>query len=387
MKNRRYYRLFSFIAVLCALLLLLSPACYGKSGTETSGKDGQSADLTMTFLDVGQGTAVVAQSDGHAMIYDGGPAKSSSFVVSWLKKQGIKQLDYVIASHYDADHISGLVGVLNVFDVDTVLNPDYEADTDIYQSYEDSLAANGCEVTVPEVGDVYDLGTSSFTVVSPVEYDYDSENNLSLGLRLTCGDNSFLMLGDAQAESEYDMLDDGEDLSADVYLVSHHGSSYSTSERLLDAMNASSYVISAERDNSYGHPAEDLMERLQDRGGDLYRTDLQGTITAVSDGKTITFTPEATDDWRSGEEIAKDDGAGTDKKDGAKVAKAQKGDKKETTAAPETDAGEQYIGNKNSKKFHLPSCRSLPEEKNRVYFDSRQEAIDAGYVPCKNCDP
>ena len=134
----------------------------------------------------------------------------------------------MIATHYDADHISGLVGVLNVFPVDILLCPDYQTDTWIYTSFLRKQRENGCTVRAPAFGDVYSLGEASFTVVAPVSYDYERDNNNSVGIRLSCGSTAFLMLGDAEWESEKDLLDAGAEVSADVYLASHHGSAWSS---------------------------------------------------------------------------------------------------------------------------------------------------------------
>ena len=144
----------------------------------------ENTTLSVTFLDVGQGNCVLAESDGHYMLIDGGDRSHSSFVVSYLQQAGITALDYVLISHYDADHVSGVIGALYQFDVGNVLSPDYSADTKIYQSYVNCLKKQNITPVHPQVGDTYILGNASFTVVCPDRYDYEEENNRSLGIRL-----------------------------------------------------------------------------------------------------------------------------------------------------------------------------------------------------------
>ena len=241
--------------------------------------------LEVVFLDVGQGNAVLLRSGEHAMLVDGGPADSSARVVQALKRRQIRRLDYVIATHYDADHISGLVGVLHVFPVETAMNPAYETDSRIYRSYCEMRDENGCRTVVPKLGEQYALGDASFTVVAPAKDSYEEENDRSIGIRVVCGETSFLLLGDAGWRSEADMTQTGELLRSDVYLCSHHGSAASSGETLLSAVRPQAAVISVGADNTYGHPAEETMERLRDWRVLLFRTDRQGDITAVSDLK------------------------------------------------------------------------------------------------------
>ena len=122
-------------------------------------------------------------------------------------------------------------------------------------------------------------------------------------------------------------------------------------------------VIQVGKDNSYGHPTEDTLSRLRDADVKVYRNDLQGDIVCSSDGKTVTFTTTKNDSVQTNPTVVV------------------------TPDADEPDDAGEYIGNKNSKKFHLPTCKNLPAEKNRIYFDSRQAAVDAGQSPCGNCNP
>ena len=288
----------SAVLVLAAVLVYYFPELEtyltGAPNTDSSApaqptQSTDAADCAVYFLDVGQGNCVLAESDGHYMLIDGGDRSHSSFVVSYLQQAGLTALDYVLISHYDADHVSGVIGALYQFDVGNVLSPDYSADTKIYQSYVNCLKKQNITPVHPQVGDTYILGNASFTVVCPDRYDYEEENNRSLGIRLTDSSHSFLILGDAQSKSESAMLNENLDLSADVYMVSHHGSASSSTEKFLRAVHPAFAVISVGADNDYGHPAQKTLSRLEAQDIQILRTDLSGTITAYSTPDTLTW--------------------------------------------------------------------------------------------------
>lgn len=253
--------------------------------------DGSS--LEMNFLDVGQGLSILINADGHFMLYDGGDRTASSFVVAYLKDKGVTGLDYLVASHYDADHLNGLVGALNVFNTALILGPDYETGTKIYGSFINMVKELEKEIKHPAPGERYPLGSGYFEILAPLSDQYDDVNNYSIAIRLVYGDTSFLIMGDAEKESEKEMTEYWPDLSADVLCVGHHGSPTSTGDELLDRVNPSIAVISCGRDNSYGHPGKAVLERLEERDITVLRTDESGTITITSDGAGLTVSPPA----------------------------------------------------------------------------------------------
>ncbi len=259
------------------------------------------ADLSVHFLDVGQGHATVFQQDTHALIIDGGARDSSSFVVAYLKKIGVQSIDAVIATHYDSDHIYGLVGVLNAFPVAAVYDADYSADTKVFTSFKTAVQAEKCPEYNPEPGDTVEfpeMGGLSATFVGPRDYYYDEENDNSLAIRLDNGISRFLILGDTSADAEQDMLQ--QDLRADVMLASHHGSNGSNSTDLLSAVQPEALVISCGIDNPYGHPGEYALLRIQHSGADLFRTDLQGLLICHSDGQTLKWSQTPINDFTPG---------------------------------------------------------------------------------------
>ena len=377
----------------------------------TAGTEGQREEqmpdgtLSVTFLDVGQGNAVLVEQGGAYMLIDGGNRDYSSFVVSYLKEQGVEELAYVIASHYDADHLNGVVGALHAFSCGQVLAPDYVTDTRVYESFERVIKEQDIALAYPAVGDTYTLGDASFTVVCPKAYDPKEDNDNSVGIRLVYGDTSFLICGDAGKAEEQAMLDSGVTLESDVYLASHHGSEGSSSEAFMRAVSPSAVVISAGAGNSYGHPTRTVLDRVKACGAALYRTDLQGTITVTSDGTSLSWSVDATQDYRDGDEVAAGaaDITGTsgaaDTADSAAQASvaadtagsaAQASSGGETAADGTADVTGAYVLNTNTKKFHRPSCSSVAQmspENKAAFSGSREELIAAGYDPCKRCNP
>ena len=244
--------------------------------------------LTIHFIDVGQGLAIMAQTGDEVLVYDGGDQDASSYFVSYLMQNGVDDIDYMIASHYDSDHLSGLIGALNAFDVDTVIGPDYEHGSKLYTSFYDTLERKGLSVEYPSVGDVYEFGEGNFTILSPSEITDDSNNN-SVAVRLDYGETSFIFTGDAEYEEEADMIASEMDLDCDVLSAGHHGSATSSSWDFVEATLPEYVVISCGLNNSYGHPDEETIEKFESIEAQIFRTDEQGNIVAVSDGETITW--------------------------------------------------------------------------------------------------
>lgn len=310
--------------------------------------------LEVHFIDVGQADSELVRCGDDAMLIDGGNVADSSLVVSYLSGQGVDHLDYVVCTHAHEDHVGGLSGPLNKFKADHVLAPVTSYDSEAFRDFAKYTKAQGLDITVPSAGDRFSLGDASVEVMGP-QKRYDETNNTSIVLKVIYGETSFLFTGDAERESEQDMLDAGCDLSATVLKVGHHGSDTSTTYPFLRAVAPEYAVISVGADNAYGHPAESTLSRLRDAGVTVYRTDLQGNIVAVSNGKQVTFT-------------------------------TQKGKNVQTNPTA-SDTETAYIGNVNSHVFHRETCDVLPAEKNQVRFASREAALAAGYTPCTRCKP
>ena len=329
----------------------------------------------MTVLDVGQGLGVLIRADGRYMLYDGGGRDASSFVVSFLRQQGAEHIDLLVASHYDEDHVAGLVGVLSALEVDAVWTPDYAVDTKIHDSFRKAVARAGTE-THPAVGETFSLGSAEITVLGPARWDYDQENDRSICLMVRYGDLRVLLTGDAEREAETEMTAGDGDLRAQVYVAGHHGSSASTTKALLDAVRPQAVIASCGRENLYGHPAEGFLSRVREAGADLYRTDLQGSVILRSDGKDWWMNLQPTEDWTPGTVPAPSQSAAPGAPEDARQRE------------PAGEAA--YVVNENSGKFHLPDCPGVGKmkpENRRDTDESRESLIAQGYDPCGMCKP
>ena len=355
-------RLFLRLAALTltAVLALGLTACDslpGSGGHIVKPSTGSSQPFEMHFIDVGQALSVLVECDGQFMLYDGGNVDDGSLVVSYLQKQGVEQLQYVFCSHAHEDHVGGLAAVMAKFPAGHAYSPVTEGSTKCFNDFVKYTQQQGLQLEVPSVGTVWPLGSATVTLLGPVT-QYSETNNTSLVLRIDYGSTSFLLTGDMEKTAETDLVNSGANLKADVLQVGHHGSSTSTGYLFLNAVLPEMGVISCGAGNKYGHPHEETLSILRDAKVDVYRTDLQGTITIGSDGQNFTvgterFVPDS--------------------------------QLNPTDPSSSSTAQQAYIGNVNSKKFHLPTCPNLPAEKNQVLFSSYDEAIAAGYTPCASC--
>ena len=294
------------------------------------------APFEMHFIDVGQALSVLVECDGQFMLYDGGNVDDGSLVVSYLQKQGVEELQYVFCSHAHEDHVGGLAAALAYFPANHVYSPVTEASTKCFRDFVKYTQQQGLQVEVPAVGTTWPLGSASVTMLGPVA-QYSDTNDTSIVLRIDYGSTSFLLTGDMEKTAESDLVASGANLKADVLQVGHHGSSTSTGYAFLNA---------------------ETLSILRDAGEVVYRTDLLGTITIGSDGQNYTV---GTEHFAADAEL------------------------NPTDPAAASTAQQAYIGNVNSKKFHLPTCPNLPAEKNQILFSSYDEAIEAGYTPCSTC--
>ena len=277
--------------------------------------------------------------------------------MAYLKNQGVETLEVCIASHFDEDHLAGVVGALHVFAVNRLIAPSGESEGRTYDSFRSVSQEKGLTVETPSVGTTFPFGSSTITVLAPAK-DYPEDNNDSVVIRVDCGETAFLFGGDAENESEKDMIASGLPLDVDVYAVSHHGSSGSSSREFVAAMSPSAALISCGKDNSYAHPHAETMNVLRLAGCDIYRTDLQGDLVAYSDGTSVSWNAEP----------------------------SEKGSGNNAALL----SGPDYVLNQNSKRFHLPTCGSVKDmkpENRKDYKGDRESLIEAGYKPCGSCKP
>ncbi|MBQ8432874.1 MAG: MBL fold metallo-hydrolase [Clostridia bacterium] len=281
------------LALLLCLLLSLLWGCGGVGGSVQSSTDAAwtpspNSFFEVHFIDVGQADAALVICDGRTMLIDGGNRDDSDLIYSYLRKQGVTYLDYVVSTHPHEDHVGGLAGALTAADAGVVLSPVTSFPTAAFQNFVNRVRARGLSLTVPKAGDSFLLGSALVTVLGPVQA-YDDVNNSSIVLRIVYGETSFLFTGDMEQEAERDLFESGVELRSTVLKVGHHGSNSSSTYRFLRAAAPAYGVISVGKDNEYGHPTESVLSRLRDAEVTLYRTDLHGDVVCYSDGKTVSF--------------------------------------------------------------------------------------------------
>lgn len=312
--------------------------------------------LEIHFIDVGQADSILIKSNEEAMLIDAGNNDDADLIKSYLKKQNIKELKYVIGTHPHEDHIGSLDVVINNFDIKDVIMPRKATTTKTFEDVLVAIENKNLSITAPKVGDKYQIGDAEFIILSPVKEDYgDNLNNYSVSILLVHGENKFIFTGDAEKEVEEDILTTKIDIDADLMKMGHHGSTTSNSEKFLNEISPEIAVITCGVDNSYGHPHREILDTLNKRNVEIYRTDLQGNIIVTSDGKTIEVKTEKN-----------------------MVVKSEK----------ETD--NEYVLNTNSKIFHYATCDSVSKmsaKNKKEYTGKREEILQMGYKACGSCKP
>jgi Predicted hydrolase (metallo-beta-lactamase superfamily) len=253
-----------------------------------------SSPMSLHVLEVGKADSILIECRGKAMLVDGGTVDCGEPVAEYLDHRGVKELEYMVNTHPDEDHIGGLAYLIERYPVKKYFAPDIPKD--LIPSSEEYLAAQKAlndkqiSTVVPRPGETFFLGSMKIEVLAPVRQG-GSTNNNSIILKLTYGKTRFLLMGDAEKEEESDLIAGGEDLSADVLKVGHHGSSTSTTDALLNAVKPKWAAISV-ADDSNGLPKREVLKRLLSAGAAVYRTDVSGTLIFMSDGQNIKLAAE-----------------------------------------------------------------------------------------------
>jgi len=242
--------------------------------------------LSVHFLDVGEGDAILVVQGNYAMLIDGGSAEMGTTVFTYLRSQGIERLEYIVATHPFTDHIGGLPDILQRIDTRNVLLPMVYHDTPAYNAFLIAVENSSADAAVPFAGHIFTLGNATMTVLSPNSTDeWDNRANYSIVMRIDFGSTSFMLTGDAMREVEANLLDSAAHLSSNVLKVARHGASSATTSGFLDAVNPSIAVISAGADNSF--LSQDVLRRLSNANVHVFRTDLNGNIVITSDGTML----------------------------------------------------------------------------------------------------
>ncbi len=254
------------------------------------------AGLRVHILDVGQADCILIQGPEKVLVIDGGESGDASTIIQYLQKQGVERIDYYLNTHPHSDHYGGITQVMQAIPTGEFFHhpvpEEHTPTTRSYQKLIQYLLDSKTKTTVLDPGDTLDLGGGAvLTILAPLE-GYEDMNNNSLVGRLTFGERAFLFTGDAEKKSEKAILESGVELSADVYSIPHHGSNTGMTQKFLDQVKPQYATISVGKDNDYGHPHRDTIQRLSEGEVPCLRTDLLGNIVFETDGKTLSLSTD-----------------------------------------------------------------------------------------------
>ncbi len=249
----------------------------------------------MTVRDVGNADCILLQSGDRFALVDAGEKEDGEALVTYCQLTGIKRFEFVIATHFDYDHIGGMCDVIENIEIGTFylrfMPEGYTPTTKTYEKMLTALVDNDVTVKEAVFGDTVSLGVTKIEMLSGLA-DYKETNDQSVVCKATFGNTHFLLTGDAGKATERALLDTSANLQAEVLKVGHHGSDTSSDESFLEAVSPQYAIISCGFLNQYGHPDPDVLKRLSKLGVQVYRTDVNGAITVLSDGQTVTIASE-----------------------------------------------------------------------------------------------
>jgi len=290
--------------IICLSLILIAAGCTDSTETTSeqptpttpaqNGVTPSGQNLTVHFLDVGQGDSILLEFDGKSMLIDAGEQNKGEVVTYYLRDQGISTLDYVVATHPHSDHTGGMDDVLDNFHVEHFIDSGYFHTTKTYEHTLITIAMKNIRFEVVKAGQIINFDPAvDIEVLNPGTSYSDELNENSVVLKVIYGKVSFLLMGDAGLETEEKLMDRGCDLNSDILKVGHHASTSGSGETFISAVSPEISIIEVGARNDYWYPHTEILDRLQ-KASKVYRTDLDGTIIVTTDGSTYTVTTEKT---------------------------------------------------------------------------------------------
>lgn len=269
------------IVLVCIILLLIAAYCivsYIKTGTFYPTPELLDGKPAMRFIDVGQGDSTLVTYKGDSVLIDAGPVSSGEVTAEYVRTYA-PTLDYLIVTHPHEDHMGGVQYVLESVNVENLVINDVAVDEVFYTEALKNADKYGTNVIILDDGATFDAGEIHITIIDTFDLEYDDLNDSSMITRVDVGDTSILFSGDAERhEEKYALFVEETLLDCDILHVGHHGSKSSTCQEFLEAVSPEICVISCGRDNSYGHPTREVLDRIRAYGAEIYRTDRSGTV-------------------------------------------------------------------------------------------------------------
>ena len=249
-------------------------------------------NLKVYFIDVGQGDCILIEKNNKYAIIDAGNNRDGKKLVNYFKELGITSFKYVIGTHPHEDHIGGMDDIIKNFNIEHYLMPDLITPTPTFEEVLKQLELKDIKYEVPEINSKFKLGDAKFQTIY-LDNNEDDLNNSSIVLKLTYKNISYLFMADAEKTTELKILD--KDIKSDVLKVGHHGTKYATTNEFLNVVKPTYSIISVGKNNDYGLPKQEILNRLRNKGIKVYRTDTKGTIISTTDGESISFETIKTD--------------------------------------------------------------------------------------------
>lgn len=241
------------------------------------------------FIDVGQGDAVLIRTPSGDVLIDAGKNSSEEALDLYLKSYGVKTIEYAIFTHPHEDHIGGADMVIKNYDIKNVILPNCPSTTKTYTNMLTAISQKGLTAKEAHSRDKYRVGELVLNVLGPVRNNYEEVNDHSIVILAEWGGTRVMLAGDAELEAETDILKEfgNSNINCNILKLGHHGSSSSSGEKWLKALDPDIGIICCGKDNEYGHPHAEIVERLSKFGVKSYRTDELGSLVFISDGKTV----------------------------------------------------------------------------------------------------
>lgn len=251
-----------------------------------------SSNLKIYFVDVGQADCILINDNNEYSLIDAGNNEDGEKLVKYFKDLGITKFKYVFGTHAHEDHIGGMDNIIKNFQIEHFYMPDAITTTRTFEEVLDVLEEKSIAFETPKEDENLTFSDTDFKVLH-VGKDKKDLNDTSIVLKLTYKNTSYLFMGDATSSVEKDILD--KDIKSDVLKVGHHGSQYSSTISFLKKVSPKYAIIEVGKNNSYNHPKEVTLKKLEDLGTKIYRTDEDGTIILTSDGENMSFETVKTD--------------------------------------------------------------------------------------------
>ncbi len=251
-------------------------------------------DLSVYFIDVGQADCILVKDNDEYALIDAGNNEDGMKLVNYFKSLNITDFKYVFGTHAHEDHIGGMDNIIDNFNIENFYMPNAITTTKTFEDVLDSLDRKKIKFQTPNINDDFKLNNATFKVLHIGDNKKDL-NDTSVVLRLEYGNTSYLLMGDATSNVEKDLLNNNVNLKSDVLKVGHHGSNYSSTIDFLNKVKPEYAIIEVGKNNSYNHPRQETLDKLKDINAKVYRTDLDGTIVATSDGNSIKIETTKTD--------------------------------------------------------------------------------------------